>query len=69
MSKRSITIRVDEGLFSKDVVLAACYALLGSAHVMVGRDKRSGKLVVRLIPLEDEDIRELSLVFHDQLVN
>jgi hypothetical protein len=67
--RRSVTISVDENLFSKDVVLAACYALLGSAHVMVGRDEQTKDLVVKLIPIGGEDAKKLSLIFHDQLVN
>lgn len=58
---------IDPKMFSKDVVLAASYALLDRAHFILSREK--GKILVRIVPRHSQRLDELALEFNDQLVN
>jgi His-Xaa-Ser system protein HxsD len=62
-------LSVDPRMFSKDVVLAASYTLLDKAHFILGMDKKTGNIKVKLVPRCSQPLDELVLAFNDQLVN
>jgi hypothetical protein len=60
---------IDPKMFSKDVVLAASYALLDKAHFILSIEKKTGSILVKVIPRRGQRLDELVLEFNDQLVN
>jgi len=60
---------IDPKMFSKDVVLAASYALLDKAHFILSIEKKTGSILVKVIPRRGQKLDELALEFNDQLVN
>jgi hypothetical protein len=67
-ARRKETLCIDSAIFSKDVVLAASYALLDRAHFIlsVGED---GRILVRVVPRRGQKLDGIVLDFNDQLVN
>jgi len=71
--KDSVIVSVDAALYGKETVLAAAYAMLGKAHIIIGKDKQTSEFLVKLTPLEGKSkgsvLDELARDFNDQLVN
>ncbi|MBI5779654.1 MAG: hypothetical protein HZA49_09405 [Planctomycetes bacterium] len=71
--KGSVVVTIDPALYSKEAVLAAGYAMLGKAHLVVGKDKKNGEFLAKLTPIDekagDNILDELARDFNDQLVN
>lgn len=70
--KDSVVVTIDPALYSKETVLASGYAMLGKAHVIVSKDKKTGEFLAKLTPLEKKSNNtpdELARDFNDQLVN
>lgn len=66
---RPDVLRIDPTIFSKDVVLAASYALLDRAHFFLSMEKKTDSILVRIVPRRGEHLEELALEFNDELVN
>ncbi|MBI4833226.1 MAG: hypothetical protein HY811_00170 [Planctomycetes bacterium] len=74
LGKQSVIINVDASLYSKETTLAAAYAMLGKAHIIVGKaEGENGRYVIKLTPLEGKptpkNLEELAKEYNDQLVN
>ncbi|HLD35932.1 MAG TPA: hypothetical protein VJC37_04355 [Planctomycetota bacterium] len=70
--KDSVVVTIDSAIYSKEAVLASGYAMLGKAHVIVGKDKKTGEFLAKLTPLGKKSgstLDELARDFNDQLVN
>ena len=71
--KDSVVVTIDPAIYSKETVLASGYAMLGKAHIIVGKDKKTGQFLAKLTPLEgkagNKILDELARDFNDQLVN
>lgn len=73
VEKESVIVNVDSSIYGKETALAAAYAMLGKAHVMVGKNEKKEGFLVSLTPLEgkkeQKELKELAKEFNDQLVN